>query len=62
MRWSDDRSLRKWRIPMNGLGIVTDGVFSALIIVVIGTTLVTPPALKWSQSRMARRDTAGPSR
>ncbi len=34
-----------------GLGIVSDSLFSALVVVVIVTTLITPPALKWSLSR-----------
>ncbi len=32
------------------LGIINDVVFSALIIMVIITTLITPPALRWSMS------------
>jgi Na+:H+ antiporter len=33
------------------LGVVTDAVFSALVIVVIATTLITPLGLKWSLAR-----------
>lgn len=43
-----------------GLGVVTDGIFSAVVIMVIVTTLVTPVALKWSLSR-DRRAAAGGS-
>ena len=34
-----------------GLGVVTDHVFPALVVMVIVTTLVTPPALRWSLFR-----------
>ncbi len=34
-----------------GLGVVTDSVFSAIVIMVIVTTLITPVALKWSLFR-----------
>jgi Kef-type K+ transport system membrane component KefB len=34
-----------------GQAIVDQGIFSAVVIVVMVTTLVTPPALKWSFSR-----------
>ena len=34
-----------------GLGVVDDAVFSALVVVVMGTTLIMPPALTWSLSR-----------
>jgi Kef-type K+ transport system membrane component KefB len=40
-----------------GLGVVTDAEFSAIVIMVIVTTLITPPALKWSLAR-APRDAA----
>jgi len=39
-----------------GLGVVTDSTFSALVMMVIITTLVTPPALKWSQGRAGNGD------
>ena len=38
-----------------GLGVVTPGLFSAVVIMVMVTTLITPMALKWS---LARRKTA----
>ncbi len=34
-----------------GIGVVDDSVFSALVVMVMLTTLVTPPALKWSLQR-----------
>lgn len=36
-----------------GIGIVSDAIFSALVLVVIATTLVTPIALKWTLSKPA---------
>ena len=36
------------------LGAVDDAVFSSVIIVVILTTLVTPPLLKWSLEKGSR--------
>jgi Kef-type K+ transport system membrane component KefB len=41
-----------------GQPIVTQEVFSALVVMVIATTLVTPPTLKWSFERFARRSMA----
>ena len=38
-----------------GLGVVDDSIFSAVVIMVIATTLVTPPLLKFSLARGARR-------
>jgi len=37
-----------------GLGVVTDGLFSAVVLMVIVTTLITPLALKWSLFRGQR--------
>ena len=34
-----------------GLGVVNDAVFSALVVMIMVSTLLTPPALKWSLSR-----------
>jgi Kef-type K+ transport system membrane component KefB len=36
------------------LGVVTDAIFSAIVIMVIVTTLVTPPVLKWAMERDTR--------
>tara|TARA_R110002072_G_scaffold141664_3_gene286941 strand:- start:50875 stop:52398 length:1524 start_codon:yes stop_codon:yes gene_type:complete len=38
-----------------GLGAIPDYVFSAIVVVVILTTFVTPPGLRWSQRRWERR-------
>jgi len=38
-----------------GLGVVDDAIFSAVVIMVIATTLVTPPLLKFSLARGERR-------
>jgi len=42
-------------LTLNGERIVDEGIYSAVVIMVIFTTLVTPPALKWSLERGARR-------
>jgi Kef-type K+ transport system membrane component KefB len=42
-------------LTLHGERIVDGGVYSAVVIMVIVTTLVTPPALKWSLERGARR-------
>lgn len=42
-------------LTLHGERIVDEGVYSAVVIMVIVTTLVTPPALKWSLERGARR-------
>lgn len=44
-------------LTIGGAPLIDRGVFSAVVIMVIVTTMLTPPALKWS---LARR--AGPSR
>ncbi len=38
-----------------GLGVVDDAIFSAVVIMVIATTLMTPPLLKFSLARGERR-------
>jgi Kef-type K+ transport system membrane component KefB len=45
-------------LTLHGERIVDEGVYSAVVIMVIVTTLVTPPALKWSLERGARRAAA----
>jgi Kef-type K+ transport system membrane component KefB len=45
-------------LTVAGQRIVDEGVFSALVIMVIVTTIVTPPALKWSLSRISRAENA----
>ena len=39
----------------NGIGIVSDAVFSAIVVMVMVTTFVTPVALRWSMARAAGR-------
>ena len=41
-------------LTVGGERIVDNGTFSAVVIMVIVTTMVTPPALKWSLSRGSR--------
>jgi len=41
-----------------GLGVMTGSLFSALVIMVIVTTLITPLALKWSLFRGRRKSGA----
>src|SRR5206468_2323102 len=38
-----------------GQAVVDQSVFSAVVVMVITTTVITPPALKWSFERFARR-------
>lgn len=40
-----------------GLDVVSDGVFSALVVMIMVTTLIAPPALKWSLDRSAVKQT-----
>jgi Kef-type K+ transport system membrane component KefB len=42
-------------LTLHGERIVDESIYSAVVIMVIITTLVTPPALKWSLERGARR-------
>jgi len=44
------------------LGVVDDATFSAVVIMVIVTTLVTPPALKWSLLRKGPPQTPAPEK
>jgi Kef-type K+ transport system membrane component KefB len=37
-----------------GMPVVNQSVFSAVVVMVISTTLITPPALKWSFERFSR--------
>lgn len=37
-----------------GLGVIDDALFSAIVIMVMSTTMVTPPLLKWSLARNQR--------
>jgi Kef-type K+ transport system membrane component KefB len=42
-------------LTIGGERIVDEAVFSAVVIMVIVTTMITPPALKWSLTRRERR-------
>ena len=42
-------------LSVAGQPIVDEGIFSAVVIMVIVTTMSTPPALKWSLARSGRR-------
>jgi Kef-type K+ transport system membrane component KefB len=46
-------------LTIGGQRIVDEGIFSAVVIMVIVTTMATPPALKWSLKRGERRAQAG---
>jgi Kef-type K+ transport system membrane component KefB len=45
-------------LSVGGQRIVTDVTFSAVVVMVIVTTMVTPPALKWSLARRRPRNAA----
>src|SRR5205807_3051960 len=47
-------------LTLHGERIVSPAIFSGLVIMVVLTTLITPPALKWSLARGAGR-TAAPT-
>lgn len=49
------------QLRVGGERVVDDGVYSALIVMVIFTTLVTPPLLKWSLDRADRRRATSPT-
>jgi Kef-type K+ transport system membrane component KefB len=42
-------------LHIGGERVVDEGVFSAVVVMVIVTTVITPPALKWSFGRAARK-------
>jgi Kef-type K+ transport system membrane component KefB len=42
-------------LTVAGMPLVNQNVFSAVVVMVIATTLITPPALKWSFHRFSRR-------
>jgi hypothetical protein len=42
-------------LTVAGERIIDDATFSAVVIMVIVTTMMTPPALKWSLARRVRR-------
>jgi len=41
-------------LTVAGIPLVNQDVFSAVVVMVICTTLITPPALKWSFHRFSR--------
>jgi Kef-type K+ transport system membrane component KefB len=41
-------------LSIGGQPVVDEGIFSAVVIMVIVTTMATPPALKWSLARAGR--------
>jgi Kef-type K+ transport system membrane component KefB len=48
-------------LEVAGRRVVDQNVFSAVVVMVIVTTLMTPPALKWSFDRFAKRQAPLPS-
>jgi hypothetical protein len=42
-------------LTIGGRPVIDQAVFSAVVIMVVVTTLVTPPALAWSLARGERR-------
>jgi Kef-type K+ transport system membrane component KefB len=42
-------------LSVGGERIIDEATFSAVVVMVIATTIVTPPALKWSLGRKAAR-------
>ena len=47
-------------LTIAGRPVINQAVFSAVVIMVVVTTLVTPPALAWSLRRGARMPSAAP--
>jgi Kef-type K+ transport system membrane component KefB len=43
------------RIMLDGVPLISPPAFAAVVLMVIVTTLVTPPALKWSLARVRER-------
>jgi Kef-type K+ transport system membrane component KefB len=41
-------------LVLNGAPVIDASTFSAIVVMVVVTTMVTPPALKWSLRRSAR--------
>jgi Kef-type K+ transport system membrane component KefB len=46
-------------LTIQGERIIDQAIFSAVVVMVIVTTLITPPALKWSFSRNKTEAPAG---
>ncbi|QEH34035.1 High-affinity Na(+)/H(+) antiporter NhaS3 [Aquisphaera giovannonii] len=49
------------QLQLNGKSVVDEGTYSALVLVVMATTLVTPPLLKFTLQRFAARSGAVPA-
>lgn len=47
-------------LSINGQPIISTELFSAIVVMVIVTTMITPPLLKWSLARVDRRQGAAP--
>ena len=47
-------------LTVAGIAVVDQSVFSAVVVMVIVTTVITPPALKWSFQRFSERRREGP--
>lgn len=47
-------------LHIGGKPVIDNALFSALVVMVIATTVLTPPALKWSLTRRARSPTKEP--
>ena len=43
-------------LTLDGSAVIDGAVYSAIVVMVIVTTMVTPPALKWSLSRSTQQD------
>jgi Kef-type K+ transport system membrane component KefB len=48
-------------LSIGGKAIIDQATFSAIVVMVILTTMATPPALKWSLSRAAKREPSRPA-
>lgn len=49
-------------LSIGGARIIDQATFSAVVVMVIATTVVTPPALQWSLARAARRERTSAAR
>ena len=45
-------------LMLNGAPVISPSTFSAVVAMVVVTTMVTPPALKWSLARGVRATSA----
>jgi hypothetical protein len=42
-------------LALGGRRLLDDATFSAVVLMVLATTIITPPALKWSFGRLDKR-------